>query len=144
MSTQTATTTMMHDMSSTETGPRTSPLQESVGRLLKRSREEKNLSLDEASRATKIKKEFLLAIEEEKFENLPGPVFARGFIRSYAEYLMLEPQPLLEKVNRIIDGSEMPEIPGGTPKARGISWAVYTAGFVTVAAAVAFLMTNGG
>ena len=116
---------------------------ETVGKYLKRTREEKNLSLDEAARATKIRKEFLLAIEDDKLETLPGPVFARGFIRSYAEYLTLDAQMLLGRVARVLEGREMPEIPGARPKAPLVSWPVVAAGVSALAvAAAAFMLSN--
>lgn len=144
MSSQTAT---MTPPMSTETVPSAaasfSPSEkESVGKLLKRTREEKNLSLDEAARATKIRKDFLLAIEDDQFEALPGPVFARGFIRSYGEYLALDAQSLLTRVSRAIEGKDMPEIPGVTPKAPAVSWPILTAGVGAATALAVFLLSR--
>jgi cytoskeletal protein RodZ len=63
---------------------------DTVGLSLKHTREGKNVSLDEVSRATKIRKEFLVAIEADRLDSLPGDVFARGFVRSYADYLGMD------------------------------------------------------
>ena len=132
---------------STETVPSatasfTGAEKESIGKMLKRVREEKNLSLDEASRATKIRKEFLLAIEDDRLDTLPGPVFARGFIRSYAEYLTLDAQALLARVSRTIEGKDLPEVPGGVPKAASVSWPVLTAGVGAATALAVFLLSR--
>jgi len=54
------------------------------GARLKRERELRGISLSEIARASKIGSRMLQAIEEEDFELLPGGVFNRGFIRSYA------------------------------------------------------------
>lgn len=66
------------------------PKGDTVGGSLKHLREQKNVSLDEVSRATKIRKEFLVAIEADRLDSLPGDVFARGFVRSYADYLGMD------------------------------------------------------
>ena len=115
---------------------------ESLGRTLKRSREERNLSLDEAARATKIRKEFLLAIEDDKLDDLPGPVFARGFVRSYAEYLSLDAPALLVRVNRALDGKEPVPSLGATKKTALVSWPILTAGAAAAASLAAFLATR--
>lgn len=142
MTTQTAT---MNPSMSSDSSPDPSaglPGKESVGRALKRTREEKNLSLDEAARATKIRKEFLLAIEEDKLDRLPGPVFARGFIRSYAEYLALDAQPMLARVSRLLDGGDLPEVPGGALRPSAVSWPLLTAGVGAAVALVVFLLSR--
>src|SRR6185503_11998445 len=102
MNTHTATMTpeMSSETASTATPTFSITEKETVGRMLRRHREERNLSLDEAARATKIRKDFLHSIEEDRLDTLPGPVFARGFLRSYAEFLNLDPVPLLTRVSR--------------------------------------------
>ena len=59
------------------------------GDKFRKAREAKKLSLDDVSRVTKIGARMLQAIEEEHFEQLPGGVFNRGFIRAYAKHLGL-------------------------------------------------------
>lgn len=142
------TATMTPEMSSgTETASGATlapftPEKETVGRTLKRSREERNLSLDEAARATKIRKEFLLAIEDDKLDQLPGPVFARGFIRSYAEYLSLDAGALVSRVARTLEGKDIPQMLGSPTRAALVSWPVLTAGVGAATALVAFLLTR--
>src|SRR5579862_8577069 len=60
------------------------------GENLRREREMRGVSLDEISVATKISVRFLEAIEREEFSKLPGGIFSRSFIRSYAHYLGLD------------------------------------------------------
>ncbi|HTS67466.1 MAG TPA: RodZ domain-containing protein [Terriglobia bacterium] len=60
------------------------------GENLRREREMRGVSLDEISAATKISLRFLDAIEREDFAKLPGGIFSRSFIRSYARYLGLD------------------------------------------------------
>src|SRR5208337_2410577 len=60
------------------------------GENLRREREMRGVSLEEISTATKISLRFLDAIEREDFSKLPGGIFSRSFIRSYARYLGLD------------------------------------------------------
>jgi cytoskeleton protein RodZ len=61
----------------------------SFGERLKRTRENKKMSLDDVARATKITTRMLAALEEERFEQLPGGIFNKGFVRAYARHLEL-------------------------------------------------------
>jgi cytoskeleton protein RodZ len=60
------------------------------GARLKRERERRSISLDEVSAATKISLRMLRALEEEKFEQLPGGIFNKGFVRAYARHLGID------------------------------------------------------
>ena len=59
------------------------------GDKFRKARESKELSLDDVSNVTKISARMLQAIEEEHFDQLPGGVFNKGFIRAYAKHLGL-------------------------------------------------------
>lgn len=59
------------------------------GERLKRTRENKKMSLEDVARATKITTRMLAALEQEKFDELPGGVFNKGFVRAYARHLEL-------------------------------------------------------
>jgi cytoskeleton protein RodZ len=63
---------------------------ESFGARLKREREQRKISLDDISVATKIAPRFLAALEEEHFDELPGGIFNKGFVRAYARHLGLD------------------------------------------------------
>jgi cytoskeleton protein RodZ len=60
------------------------------GDKFRNAREKKELSLDDVSNVTKISARMLKAIEQEDFEQLPGGVFNKGFIRAYAKHLGLD------------------------------------------------------
>ena len=60
-------------------------------------REEKGISLDEISRETKISRRHLEAIEAGDFDKLPGPVYARAFLRHYAKAVGLDPEYVIEQ-----------------------------------------------
>ncbi|HEY6250518.1 MAG TPA: RodZ domain-containing protein [Candidatus Angelobacter sp.] len=57
------------------------------GDKLRREREMRGITLAEIAESTKISKRWLKALEDEQFEVLPGGVFNRGFVRSYARFL---------------------------------------------------------
>lgn len=66
---------------------------EGIGPILKRVREEKNISLEEIAEATKIRVKYLEAIENEQFDLLPGAVYAKGFVNTYIRYLNIGDWP---------------------------------------------------
>jgi cytoskeletal protein RodZ len=67
-----------------------------IGEALRSAREAQGKSLDDAAVATRIRPSYLDALEEERFGSLGGSVYAKGFLRSYAGYLGLDPAPVLE------------------------------------------------
>lgn len=67
------------------------PDTEFSGALLKRIRESANASLREIAEITKIGRGYLKAIETNDFNNLPAPVYVRGFVAEYARVLGLDP-----------------------------------------------------
>jgi cytoskeleton protein RodZ len=72
----------------------------SFGEKLKREREKQKITLDEVALATKIGTRLLRALEEEKFDQLPGGVFNKGFVRAYARHLGLDEERTLADYNR--------------------------------------------
>jgi cytoskeleton protein RodZ len=70
---------------------------EDLGARLRAAREEQGISLREAEQATRIRGAFLEAIEEGRLSDLPGEVYARGFIRNYARFLGLDPDAMLQE-----------------------------------------------
>ena len=68
---------------------------DSPGEFLRRERELRHISLDQVAERTKINRRYLEAIEEERYEHLPGEAFVRGFIRSYAQSVGLDPEDTL-------------------------------------------------
>lgn len=63
---------------------------ESFGAKLKREREKKGVTLDDISLSTKIGTRLLRALEDEHFDQLPGGIFNKGFVRAYARHLGLD------------------------------------------------------
>ncbi|HET9927838.1 MAG TPA: RodZ domain-containing protein, partial [Rubrobacter sp.] len=69
-----------------------------IGRLLEHKRKERGLSLEEVEQATKIRKRYLTGLEREDYEVLPDAVYARGFLKTYANYLGLDGEALSQRL----------------------------------------------
>jgi len=67
-----------------------------LGETLRQARLDKSVSLVEAARDTRIRRSYLEALEAEDDAALPPPVYTRGFVKTYAEYLGLNPQAMVE------------------------------------------------
>lgn len=68
-----------------------------LGHILREARETKGYTLREVQDKTRINSRFLEALEMGDFDRLPTPTHVRGFLRNYARFLGLEPEPLLER-----------------------------------------------
>ncbi len=74
-----------------------------LGDMLREAREARGITLSEAERETKIRAKYLAALEDDNPGNLPGAVYARGFLHNYAQFLGLDPEETLscyEKLNQ--------------------------------------------
>jgi cytoskeletal protein RodZ len=79
----------------------------SIGEFLRARRLEQGLSLEELATSTRIRLSHLQALEEGRFEELPGEAYRRGFLRTYAGALGLDPQEVLERyLGEVGHGSE--------------------------------------
>jgi len=74
------------------------------GDKLKSERENRGVGLAEIADATKINARFLEALEKGNFEQLPSEVFAKGFIRAYAQHIGADANHLIEEYEREIAG----------------------------------------
>src|SRR3954452_3402439 len=73
------------------------------------------LDITDVEAQTKIRAKYLRALENEDFGMLPGPTFVKSFLRTYAEFLGLDPQPLVEEYRARHDPRDESEL---TPFAR--------------------------
>ena len=78
-----------------------------IGAALREGREASGRSIDDAARYTRVRHEYLLALEEERFGALGGDVYAKGFLTTYARFLGIDPQPLLELYRAEVQGSDL-------------------------------------
>lgn len=119
----------------------------SFGTRLKQEREQRRISLEEISQSTKISTRFLHALEDEKFEQLPGGIFNKGFIRAYASHLGLDEEEMIASyllaagmvpVEKKPEGAvsqvplieARPEPPSGTT---GLPWGLFAVALLVVA-----------
>jgi hypothetical protein len=70
-----------------------------IGSSLREARTRRGLALSDVERDTRIRTRYLTALEEERFGVLPGPAYAKGFLRTYADYLGLDSQRFLDEYN---------------------------------------------
>jgi cytoskeleton protein RodZ len=87
-----------------------------VGQNLREAREQRGVELSEVERATKVRVKFLEAMEEDRWEELPAPAYARGFLGIYARYLGLDQQELLDDYSKTVEGDGHEAIPGSVIK----------------------------
>lgn len=71
-----------------------------VGQLLKETREAKNLSLDDISKATKIQKRYLISIENDDLKQISSQAYANGYVKNYSEFLGLNSRNVLAFLRR--------------------------------------------
>ncbi len=76
------------------------------GKRLKQVRERMGVELETISKEMKISKKILEWIEEDAFERLPALVYLKGFLRSYARSLGLDPSRVVEEYIRFKEGSK--------------------------------------
>ena len=76
------------------------------GKTLKQVRERMGVELQTVSKETKINIKILEWIEEETFEKLPALVYLKGFLKSYAQSLGLDPQKVTEEYIRFVEESK--------------------------------------
>jgi cytoskeletal protein RodZ len=92
-----------------------------VGKKLHEARARKRLSLDQVEEATRIRRRYLQAIEDEDWDELPGDIYARAFVRTYGTLLGLDGERLAEDL-RELRGSARPgeRLPRVDPRPRKV------------------------
>jgi cytoskeletal protein RodZ len=127
-----------------------------VGETLRAAREMQKLTVEEVESATRIRATYLRALEREDYAAIGGSVYAKGFLRTYATHLKLDPEPLLEAY-RDSQGEGQPQVfqgnlrPieagfGGFRLRHGPNWLMIgsvTAGIVLVIGLVSLLGGRG-
>jgi cytoskeleton protein RodZ len=105
----------------------------SFGERLQREREMRGITLEEIADSTKIGTRSLRALEQEHFDQLPGGIFNKGFVRAYARYLGIDEEQAVADFLAAAGESEQP-LPTPFPKSKpaasgsaGRSWAAVLA-----------------
>jgi transcriptional regulator with XRE-family HTH domain len=84
-----------------------------IGARLEEARTARGLTFEECERDTRINKRYLQALEDGNYELLPAPVYARGFMRSYADYLGLDPaEAVMSMPNQLPEPAGLDPMPG--------------------------------
>lgn len=102
----------MPDAGGESGGPRAVP--PALGEQLREGRRRRGITVADVERDTRINATYIEALEDEQFELLPAPVYARGFLRSYARYLGLDVEAIAALMPR-----ELPR-PGGLEPSAGL------------------------
>lgn len=117
-----------------------------LGERYRAAREARGLSLSDVSEQIRIRSVYLAAIEEERWSAIGAPVYIRGFLRTYARFLGLDPEEVVADFNAAVapparepEGDERPAAARRSPL-RG-SWLVGIAALVA-ALLVAFVVYN--
>jgi cytoskeleton protein RodZ len=82
-----------------------------LGSSLRDARVRRGIELAQVAAETQIRMRYLQALEDERFELLPGSVYAKGFLRAYADYLGLESQLFVDEYNARFSADETPPAP---------------------------------
>lgn len=125
--------------------------EESFGAWLRRQREVREIGLREIAESSKISLRYLEAMEQDRFEILPAPVFAKGFLREYARYVGLDPDDVVNHylaAQTLDDDSKEPEQVRPRSLGNG-SYVLYLASaaavvFIVVGALAALLRKDSG
>jgi hypothetical protein len=124
-----------------------------VGSALRKARERRGISLDAASRDTKLHIDQLRALESEEFDELLGDVYVRGSLRTYAQYLGLSPDKVIGAYARHANAPSTPPPPARLGRIERAMAAtrirdnqrlmIFLAGVVLVIAVVFGLLSRG-
>jgi len=113
-----------------------------IGDSLREARTRRGLSAADVHKGIRIRERYLTALEEEQWEMLPGEAYAKGFLRTYAEFLGLDGELYVDEYNaRLRGGDEEPLVPESLAARRRPSGTALraVAGALVLAAAVAGL-----
>ena len=78
----------------------------SLGQRLRQRRESKGISLEAAMRATKMTRAVIQSLEEDRFTDLAAPVYVRGFLRIYAQFLEMSPDHVLDSYEAQVNATD--------------------------------------
>ena len=82
-----------------------------IGDTLRQTRTRQRIDIRTVEADTKVRAKYLRALENEEWDLLPGPAYARGFLRTYAQYLGLDADALVDEYRRAVETSLGPDAP---------------------------------
>ena len=113
---------------------------EELGKALTDARVARGLTLHDVERDTRISGKYLQALEEGELETLPAPVYARAFMRTYAQYLGLNAPAF---VQRLPGAKPEPELPPLPEVGREASAPLISANWLVIGGVVALMLIVG-
>ncbi len=121
-----------------------------IGATLREARLRARIDIGEVEARTKIRAKYLRAIENEEWDLLPGPVYARSFLRTYGDFLGLDSRMLVEEFRRRYEGPSDHDLRPISSRSRERSdrgpllpsWAVIGLVLVAVVVALAIIGSN--
>jgi cytoskeletal protein RodZ len=122
-----------------------------IGSLLRETRIRNKIDITTVEQATKIRAKYLRALENEEWVVLPGPTYVKTFLRTYAQFLGLDPHLLVEEYSARFEEPEELELPAFARRERLPERAVRRVGppsrakgaLIALAAVVGFLFVLG-
>src|SRR5687767_4220207 len=89
-----------------------------IGSLLRETRIRAKIDITTVEQATKIRAKYLRALENEEWVVLPGPTYVKTFLRTYAQFLGLDPHLLVEEYSARFEEPEELEVPAFASRER--------------------------
>ena len=86
---------------------------DTIGEILKRAREGKNLSVEDVNRSTKISVQVIKSLEQDDLDSFASDTYLKGFLKNYSAFLGLDPDQMWSTLNRKR---------GSDPAAKGTFW----------------------
>lgn len=81
-----------------------------LGEILKNARVAKGLTPSDVAESTHMMVQIVESLEREDFRRIAAPIYGRGFVKLYAEFMELDPEPLIRDFMELYDGARMPAV----------------------------------
>jgi helix-turn-helix protein len=129
-----------------------------IGEALKRTRTRQKIDIRTVEQQTKIRIKYLRALENEEWDVLPGPAYAKGFLRTYAHFLGLDGDALVDEYRRTVEAAQAADQaypfgepllerrmrPGGEPRRRWSGRAMAIVALLVAAVGVVVVLDRTG
>ena len=117
---------------------------ESIGVKMEMERELKGLSIEDVATDTKISTKYIVALENENYEEIPGDAYIKAFLRNYSVYLGLNPDEIIQKYDYNMVVKSDVQLAQAVEDKKPINWRPLAIGGlgVILAVAIVFLSVN--
>ena len=111
-----------------------------VGAYLSQERKRKDISLVDVSKVTRIAVQYLDALERDEFKSLPASIFVRGFLRTYAVHIGLDPKEVLRIYEAQMSSLAEPEMERAASRKKAEPLVKYISTLFIIALGVGILL----